>query len=114
MMKVYLEKFDFNKVYMFPNGQMATKEKLLADYPATQYFTFVAETDLNGEVLFALDNLSALRSLHGIDETLTEDEAIEKLEEIRNTEPEEEISAEERIASALEYQNLMSMEDVEV
>ena len=37
-----------------------------------------------------------------------------KIEEIVNTPaPEPEPSAEERIASALEYQNLMSMEDVE-
>ena len=55
-----------------------------------------------------------MRGIYNIDSTLTEEEAIAKIEEIINTEPEQEASAEERIASALEYQNLMSMEDVEV
>ena len=55
-----------------------------------------------------------MRSLYNVDKALTEAEAIAKIEEIINTEPEVEPSAEERIASALEYQNLMSMDDVEV
>lgn len=100
----YLEKFNLNKMYMFPNGQLATKEKILIDYPAVQYFTFVAETDKAGEVLLALDNLSALRGFYNIDENLSEDEAIEKIEEILNT-PQEissEPTTEERTAAALE------------
>jgi DNA-directed RNA polymerase sigma subunit (sigma70/sigma32) len=42
------------------------------------------------------------------------DMPVAKIEEIINTVPEYEPSAEERIASALEYQNLMSMDDMEV
>ena len=46
----------------------------------------------------------------GIDSSLSEDEAIFKIEEIRNApSPEPEASAEERIAAALEYQNLVNM-----
>ena len=99
---------------MFPNGAIATPEKMLEDFPAVLTFTHIIETDEAGEVCFAVQNLNAMRSLYNIDVTLTEAEAIAKIEEIINTEPEPEPSAEERIASALEYQNLISMEDMEV
>ena len=46
----------------------------------------------------------------GVDSSLSEDEAIAKIEEIRNTPPAEpDPSAEERIAAALEYQNLANL-----
>ena len=109
-----LEKYTGDKTYMFPNGSIATPERMLEDFPAVLTFTHIIETDEAGEVCFAVQNLSAMRSLYAIDATLTETEAIAKIEEIINTVPEYEPSAEERIASALEYQNLMSMEDVEV
>lgn len=109
-----LEKYLGNKTYMFPNGVLATPEKMLAEFPAVLTFAHIIETDEAGEVCFAVQNLNAMRSLYNVDTTLTEEEAIAKIEEIINTEPEYEPSAEERIASALEYQNLVSMEDVEV
>lgn len=108
-----LEKYLGNKTYMFPNGVLATPEKMLSEFPAVLTFAHIIETDEAGEVCFAVQNLSAMRSLYGIDATLTEVEAIAKIEEKINAEPEHEPSAEERIASALEYQNLMSMEDIE-
>ena len=107
-------KYDGKKIFMYPNGEIATKERVLKDFPAVLTFTHIIETDEHEEVCFAVQNLSAMRGVYGIESSLTEEEAISKIEEIINTEPEEEISAEERIASALEYQNLMSMEDVEV
>lgn len=110
-----LEKYLGNKTYMFPNGVLATSEKMLEQFPSVLTFAHVIETDEAGEVCFAVQNLSAMRSFYGIDKALTEAEAIAKIEEIINTpEPEPEPTAEERIASALEYQNLMSMEDMEV
>ena len=109
-----LEKYTGDKTYMFPNGAIATPEKMLVEFPAVLTFAHIIETDEAGEVCFAVQNLNAMRSLYNIDTALTEAEAIAKIEEIINTVPEEEPSAEERIASALEYQNLMSMEDVEV
>ena len=108
-----LEKYLGDKTYMFPNGSIATPERMLEEFPAVLTFAHIIETDEAGEVCFAVQNLSAMRSLYAIDATLTEAEAIAKIEEIINTEPEYEPSAEERIASALEYQNLMSMDDVE-
>ena len=106
-------KYDGEKVFMYPNGKLATKEQILNDFPAALTFTHIIETDENEEVCFAVQNLSAMRGIYNLDSLLTEEEAIAKIEEIINTVPEEEISAEERIASALEFQNLMSMEDVE-
>lgn len=108
--------YDKKTTYMYPNGKVATPEVVKADYPATEYFTFVIETNARKEVIYGFYNLSALRGSYGIEDSLSDEEAITKIEEIMNT-PEEvsdEPTAEERIASALEYQNLMSMEDVEV
>ena len=110
-----IEKYLGDKTYMFPNGAMATPEKMLERFPAVLTFTHIIETDEAGEVCFAVQNLSAMRSLYGIDSALTESEAIGAIQTIINTPAAEpEPSAEERIASALEYQNLMSMEDAEV
>lgn len=107
-------KYDGTKTFMYPNGELATPERVLADFPAVLTFPHIIETDEAEEVCFAVQNLSAMRGIYKIDSSLTIDEAIVKIEEIINTEPEEVVSAEERIASALEYQNLMSMEDAEV
>ena len=55
-----------------------------------------------------------MRGVYGVDSSLTEDEAIAKIEEIINTPaPEAEPTAEERIASALEFQNMINLPDVE-
>lgn len=107
-------KYDGTKTFMYPTGAIATPERVLADFPAVLTFTHIIETDEKEEVCYAVQNLSAMRGVYGVDSSISEDEAIAKIEEIINTpEPEPEPSAEERIASALEYQNLMSLEDVE-
>lgn len=107
-------KYDGTKTFMYPNGAVATPERVLQDFPAVLTFTHIIETDEAEEVCFAVQNLSAMRGIYNIDKSLSEDEAIQAIQDILNTPPEEpEPSAEERIASALEYQNLMSMEDVE-
>ena len=112
-----LEKYTGEKTYMFPNGAIATPERVLEQFPAALTFVHVVETDEAGEVMWAFDNLSALRSIHNIDKSLSEPEAIEALQEIINYVPEEIIddtpTAEERIAAALEFQNLALLEDVE-
>lgn len=108
-------KYDGTKTFMYPNGTIATRERVLQDFPAALTFTHIIETDEAEEVCFAVQNLSAMRGIYNIDSSLTEEEAILAIQEVINApEPEAEPSAEERIASALEYQNLMSMEDVEV
>ena len=108
-------KYTGEKTFMFPNGELATKEVVLNKFPAALTFTFIVETDENEEVMWALQNLSALRTQMGIDSSLSEDEAIAAIEEIINTPPEEstEVTAEERIAAALEYQVMASLPDEE-
>ena len=106
-------KYTGDKTFMFPNGGLATPEVVSEQYPAVTAFTHIVETDDNCEVLFAIQNLSAMRNIYNIDTSLTEDEAIAKIEEIVNTpEPEStEATAEERIAAALEYQVMASLPD---
>ena len=107
---VKIEKFTGKKTYMYPNGAIATAETIKNDFPAVEAFTHIIETDEAGQVCFAVQNLAAVRSQMGIDSALTEDEAIAAIEEIRNAPiPEAEPTAEERIAAALEYQNLANM-----
>ena len=110
-----IEKYTGEKIYMFPNGALATKEAVLEQFPAALTFVHIVETDENREVMWAFENLSAMRTIHGIEASLSEEEAIAKIQEIINTPTpvNTEPSAEERIAAALEYQNLASMEDVE-
>ena len=103
-MKV-IEKYTGEKTYMFPNGDIGTPEKVYAQWPAAKSFTYIVE------VMWGFDNLSAICSMEGIDKSLSEEEKIAKIQEIRNTVPEVDNtpSAEERIAAALEYQNVMAM-----
>lgn len=111
-MKV-LEKYTGDKTYMFPSGKLATRSVVLQNYPAVLSFVHVVETDENGEVMWALENLSAMCTMHGIDRSLPEEKKIAKLQEIINTEPEVDTTptAEERIASALEFQVMASLPD---
>ena len=107
-----VEKYTGEKTYMFPSGRVATPEEVEKQFPAALLFTHVVETDENGEVMFGFNNLSALRGIYQIDKDLNEEEAIAAIEEKINTPepvPEPEPSAEERIAAAMEYQNLMSL-----
>ncbi len=110
-MAKHLEKYTGTKTYMFPNGALAAPETVAAQYPAVGSFTHIVETDESGEVMFALQNLSAMRSMYGIASSLPESEAIAAIELVLNTPPVYEPSAADRIAAALEFQNLLSMED---
>lgn len=109
-MKKKIEKYTGDKTYMFPNGAIATKEAVLKQFPAALSFVHFVETDENGEIMWAFQNLSAMRTMYEIDSSLSEEEALAKIEEIINTPPPEpEPSAEERMAAAMEFQNLMSL-----
>ena len=112
-----LVKYDGNKTFMFPNGVLATPSVMVDNFPAILTFAHVIETDEKEEVCFAVQNLSALRSMYEIDASLSEKEAIAKIQEIINTPPAEEPTeptAEERIASSLEFQTMMMLPDEEV
>jgi hypothetical protein len=109
-----LEIWDSKHTYMAPSGTLYTPERIKQDFEAIDVFPHVIQTDENGEMCWAVMNLSAMRSQYEIDPSLSEGEAIAKLEEIINTPPEEpqiddSPTPTERIAAAMEYQNLMSM-----
>lgn len=103
---IKLERFDGLKTYMFPNGDIATPERIVQDFPAVAIFPHVLE--VNGNVCQAVMELMAMRAMHNIDESLSDDDAIELMEAIINAPPPESVpSAEERIAAAMEFDNLM-------
>ncbi|WP_087066478.1 hypothetical protein [Intestinibacillus massiliensis] len=107
---VKLEKYVGDKTYMFPNGALADKDAMLRDFPTVLTFPHVIHTDEGGEVCFGVYNLSAMCAQHSIDRTLPEADRIAALEDAMNAPlPEPAPSAEERIAAALEYQNLVNM-----
>ena len=106
-----IEIYDGTKTYMFPNSELATFEKIKQKFPAVEVFTHIVETDEQGQVMFAFQNLAAVRTQRGIDPLLSDDEAIARIEELVNApQPEAEPTAEERVAAALEFQNLLNME----
>lgn len=105
MIKVRL--YDSTKTYMYPNGQLATPEDVRKRYPAVTVFPHIIETDQQEQVLYALENLAGTRETRGIDPALTDPEAIRAIEDTINAPQTHEPGAEERIAAALEYQNLM-------
>lgn len=105
-----IEKYNPTKTYMFPNGTIATPQIIQEKYPAVNVFQHIVETDEQGEVLFALQNLAAVRGQMGVDSSLSEDEAVAKIEELRNAPPPEPTpSPEDRIAANLEWQTLLTL-----
>ena len=115
---IKLEIYTGTKAYIYPTGKIATPDILESEYPAlASSFKMVITTDDGGEVIRGIDVLSSMRSRYKIDSSLSDEEALTKIEEAMNVEPEpveEEPSAVERIAAALEYQALASMPDEEV
>lgn len=107
---IKIKKYNGTETYMYPNGTLATPEVMLQKYPAILTFTHIIETDESEQVCWAVENLSAIRSMMGISADLSEEEAITAIEEERNApQPEPEPTAEERMAAAMEFQNLLSM-----
>lgn len=112
MKKLYF--FDKTKTYIYPNNKLATPDVVAKDFPATQVgVKYVVTSDEEGVVMSGLDMFSTLKSVYQIDSSLSDEEALQAIENILNT-PEtvdETPSAEERIAAALEYQVMSSLPD---
>lgn len=110
---VKVKKYTGTVTYMYPSMKLATPDVVLEDYPAILAFPHIVVLDEGEQMIQSIMNLSMARSQYKIESDLSEDQAIAKIEEILNTpepEPEEDpITPEERIAAALEYQNLVSM-----
>lgn len=107
---IKIQKYNQNKTYMYPNGDIATPERVQKDFPAINTFTHIIETDEAGQVLFAVQNLAAIKSQMGIDANTSEEESIRQIEELRNAPPPEpEPDSLERVAAALEFNNILNM-----
>lgn len=105
-----LELYTGEKTYMAPAGTVYTPERIEQDFPAITLFPHLIQTDSAGQVCFAVMNLAATKDQYGISQDTGTKEAITAIEEILNAPaPEEGPSAEERIAAALEFQNVMSL-----
>ena len=110
---IKLEFYTGEKDYVTPSGVLYNKEKVLEEFPAALSVPFVVETNSKGRVIFGMSALDTLCSVYGIDDKLSDEEAIAAIEEIRNTPaPDPEPTAEERIAVAQELIALNSMPDV--
>ncbi len=105
-MSIKYEIYDGSKTYMYPNGAIATPEKVQEDFPATSMFPHVIE--VNGNVFQAIYELESIKNLRGIAPETSVEETLQALSNAfiasQNFVPEP--SAEERIAAALEFQNL--------
>lgn len=108
-----IEFYTGEKTYMFPNGELADKAAVLSHFPSALTFKHIVETDEAGEVMFALQNLSAMKSFHNLDAGMSAEDAVSAIEEAVNAEPVVDTapSAEERIAAALEYQVISTLPD---
>ena len=111
-MKRYLTLYDNTKTYVTPDMNQAPPSMVAEKYSVVNIgVSCVIETDESGIMLYtAPAPISVMRSNYSIEQTLTDEEAIRAIEEILNApEPDQEPSANDRIAAALEYQNLLSM-----
>jgi len=107
------EIFDGTKTYMFPNGELATPEVIKQRFPAVTMFPHVLE--INGNVIQAVMELQATRHIMNIPDDLTDEEAIAEMTKRANQPPAPPPpTPDERIAAAMEFQNLMSLPDKEV
>lgn len=102
-----------------PVGKVFTAEEWKQKYPAADIIPYVCQAgEINGGFFDSLAQMKAVYGDAGCDfSACTTDEeiltAIEAFEDARNAEAADAVSAEERIAAALEAQNLMAMEDAE-
>ena len=111
---IKLELYTGEKDYVTPSGVLYDKAKLLEEFPSALTVPFVVETNSKGRIIFGMSALDTLCSVYGVDDELSDDEAIAALEAIRNAPaPEPEPSPEERIAAAQELIALAAMPDAE-
>lgn len=107
--------YDNTKTYYYPSMEMATPERVSNDYSIVNITELkpVIETDTTGIMFYTSPeplNMMAGRLDLKPEDYSTDEELLLAMEEVLNApQPEPEPSAEERIAAAMEYQNLMSV-----
>lgn len=109
--KRYFELYNKNKTYYSPIGEEFTPEVVALKYPIVNSgLPVVIETDSSRVLFGGYGLLSQYKSFYGIDESLSDTEAIKEIERVANLPPPEpEPTAEERIAAALEFQNILML-----
>ena len=115
-MAIYLKKYNQADTYLSPSGAIMNAAKVLNDYPAAAYFTYVVQTDSNEEMMFGFYHLNSMLDQYGIDKTLPEADAIAALVTAMEAEQEPvegDPTPEERIAAALEFQVMNNLPDEE-
>lgn len=111
----YITIYENTKTYLYPNMKTATPEEVGMEYSAVNIegIKCVIETDESGIMFYtAPEPIQVMAGRIGADISgcVTDEERLQIISDILNAPaPESEPSAEERIAAALEYQNLLSM-----
>ncbi len=110
-MKKYFELYDNTKTYLSPIGEAFTPEEVSKRYAIVNHgLPVIIETDSSRTVFGGYGLLSQYKNMYNIDDELTDEEALAEIERIANLPaPEPAPSAEERIASALEFQNILAL-----
>lgn len=107
---IKIDIFDGTKTYVAPGGDLLTPEVMGMKYGGIYNFKHMIQTDEDGEICYAVQLFSAMKNQMGIDPSLSETDAITEMETILNAEPPvPEPTAEERMAAAMEYQNLLTL-----
>lgn len=107
--------YDNMKTYFYPDGSEAPPDRVLGMYPMVGIpeVKVVIETDVTGTIFYTQPKpLLTLADEYDLnpEKFVTDNDLLKAIEDILNApQPEHEPSAEERIASALEFQNLMSL-----
>jgi len=94
-------KYTRGKTYMFPNGELATPDRILQDFPAIETFAYALVTDEHEELFAELYNLNQMRDMYKVDPELDEAGAIDALQEIINAPLPEPKQADDPLAMAL-------------
>lgn len=109
-MKHFLEFYNEEKTYYYPDNKLATPE---LDFPIVNSgLKLVIETDEEGIYFYTAPvTLKVLANRHDVNiNGLSDEEALQAIEDKLNKPlPAPEPTAESRIAAALEYQNLLNL-----
>lgn len=119
MTRIYLKLYNPADTYISPASTVMDAAGVLADFPAATAFPHIVHTDANGEMLYGMYVLSAMKAKYNVT-TGNNEQAVQAIEDAMNAEREAQeeeaasyIAPEERIAAALEFQALASLPDIE-
>jgi hypothetical protein len=102
-----------------PTGKVFTPQEIFAEYPASQVEGInyiIADQPINMTVFMEFEQTKNVYKSMGanITDDMTKEEVLLAIQEFEENPPAPQPTAEERIASALEFQNLLAMPDEEV